>query len=68
MPVTRRTSSYQTNSNVARTSFVQCREHMKCSGSVARNVSGFWVSYGATREPGTLLTGNPEDEIRSGLH
>jgi hypothetical protein len=38
------------------------------SGSVARNVSGFWVRHEATLEPGTLVTGNPEDEIRRGIH
>ncbi|WP_231747232.1 hypothetical protein, partial [Burkholderia sp. BDU5] len=38
------------------------------SGSVARNLSGFWVRHEATRKPGTVVTGNPEDEIRRGLH
>lgn len=37
------------------------------SGPVARNVPGFWVLYGATRKPSTLVTGNLEDEIRRDL-
>src|SRR5258708_39825123 len=38
------------------------------SGSVARNVSGFGVRHGAILKPGTLVTGNPEDEIRRDIH
>jgi len=32
------------------------------SRSVARDVAGFWVRHGGILEPGTLATGNPEDE------
>ena len=37
------------------------------SGSVARNVSGFWVRYGQTHKPGALVTGDAENEIPRGL-
>jgi len=36
------------------------------SGSVARNVSGFWERYGSSHKPGALVTGDAEDEVRSG--
>ncbi len=37
------------------------------SGSVARNVSGFWVRYAKTHKPGALVTGDADDEISRGL-
>ena len=37
------------------------------SGSGARNVSGFWVTYGNTHKPGALVPGDADDEIRRGL-
>jgi len=48
--------------------FVSLSGANEMSGSVARNVSGFWVRHGALLKPGTLVTGNPEDEIRRDLH
>ena len=38
------------------------------SGSVARNMSGLGVRNGNTFKPGTLVTGDPEDEIRRSVY
>ena len=35
------------------------------SGSVARNMSGLRISNGNILKPGALVTGDPEDEIRT---
>ncbi len=37
------------------------------SGSVARNVSGFWVNNGPTHKPGALITGDADNEISRSL-
>ena len=38
------------------------------SGSVARNMSGLGVRNGTIFKPGTLVTGDPEDEIRRSVY
>jgi hypothetical protein len=38
------------------------------SGSVARNMSGLGNVNGNTPKPGTLVTGDPEDEIRRSIY
>ena len=38
------------------------------SVSVARNMSGLGVRNGTTFKPGTLVTGDPEDEIRRSVY
>ena len=38
------------------------------SGSVARNMSGLGKRNEHTPKPGTLVTGDPEDEIRGSVY
>jgi hypothetical protein len=38
------------------------------SGSVARNMSGLGESNGNNPKPGTLVTGDPENEIRRSIY
>ena len=38
------------------------------SGSVARNMSGLGERNGSTLEPGTMVTGDPDNEIRRSLY